>query len=259
MILLEIKNLYVSLPERSNKILGKKTTIPVVKNLNFSIKEGETLGLVGESGSGKSTTGRAILKLIPAKGEIIFEGRNLNLISDLEMQKTRKNIQMIFQDPHSALNPKMSVARILSEPFDIHLKLTKTEKIERVAQLLVDVGLPVDAMYRYPHEFSGGQKQRIGIARALALNPKLIIADEPVSALDVSIQAQILNLISDLKKKYSLGILFIAHDLAVVEHISDRVAVMKSGEIVEIENRQDLYKNPKHPYTRKLLEAIPHL
>ena len=236
--LLEVKNLSIHYAART--AFGKNS-VHVVKNVSFSIKSGETLGLVGESGSGKSSTGRAILKLIPAQGEILFQGEDLANLDFSAMQKVRQNMQMIFQDPVSALNPKMNIGTILSEPFDIHLKLSKIEKNRRISELLSDVGLHNDTLKRYPHEFSGGQKQRIGIARALALRPKLIVADEPVSALDVSIQAQILNLITDLKKKYQLSFLFIAHDLAVVEHISDRVAVMSQGEIVEINSRENIF------------------
>ncbi len=254
--LLEVANLNVFYADR--KFFGKEKT-HVVKNLSFTISPGETLGLVGESGSGKSTTGRAILKLIPADGEVVFQGQNLNQLDFSTLQKTRQHMQMIFQDPNSALNPKMNVETILSEPFDIHLKISRAEKRQRICGLLTDVGLHEDCLRKYPHEFSGGQKQRIGIARALALRPKLIIADEPVSALDVSIQAQILNLLTDLKKKYDLAFLFIAHDLAVVEHISDRVAVMRKGEIVEMNTRQEIFKNPSHEYTKKLLSAIPEI
>jgi oligopeptide/dipeptide ABC transporter ATP-binding protein len=229
-----------------------------VDGVTFAIVEGETLGLVGESGCGKSTAGRCILRLIePTAGEIEFEQRNVVAMNKRELRVLRRQMQIIFQDPQASLNPRMKVGDIIAEPLVIHKIGTKQERRERVAWLLGKVGLDADFMKRYSHEFSGGQLQRIGVARALALNPKLIVADEPVSALDVSVQAQVVNLLQDLQKEFGLTYLFISHGLAVVEHISTRVAVMYLGRIVEIAEAKDLYLNPLHPYTRALLSAIP--
>lgn len=239
--------------------LGKTETLKAVNDISFSIYEGETLGLVGESGSGKSTTGRTILRLHEAtRGETIYEGFDLNHLSPKELKTMRKHIQMIFQDPYASLNPRMKIQHIIGEAIDIHgLAKNKKERNERVAELLRLVGLNESFAQRYPHEFSGGQRQRIGIARALAVNPEFIVLDEPLSALDASIQAQIVELLEDLQNKLNLTYLFIAHDLAMVKQISDRVAVMYSGKIVELADAEELFENPIHPYTQKLLSAIP--
>lgn len=256
--LLEVKNLKKFFPIKGG-VFGKTIArVHAVDDVSFSMKNGETLGLVGESGCGKSTLGRTILRLYePTSGSIGFDGQDLLSLSASELRTKRRDLQIIFQDPFSSLNPRMTVGSILAEPFIIHRLGSKKEIEGKVKDLLEVVGMPADAHDRYPHEFSGGQRQRIGIARALALNPKLIVADEPVSALDVSIQSQILNLMVDLRKKFNLSYLFIAHDLAVIEHISDKVAVMYLGKIVEYADGADLYAKPSHPYTQALISAIP--
>ena len=257
--LLEVKNLKKYFPVKAG--IFKKTVahVKAVDDISFAVKEGETLGLVGESGCGKSTTGRTILRLLEATaGEVIFEGKSVMDLDKKSMRAIRRDMQIIFQDPYASLNPRMTVADIVGEPLDIHnLAKNKKERNEKVREILENVGLGAEYMHRYPHEFSGGQRQRICVARALAVDPKLIIADEPVSALDVSVQAQVVNLLQDLQKEYGLTYLFIAHDLSVVKHISDRVAVMYLGKIVELTDKHELYSNPKHPYTQSLLSAIP--
>lgn len=251
--LVQIKNLVKHFPvENSDDV------VKAVDGVSFEILAGETLGLVGESGCGKSTVGRCVLRLIePTSGEVWFEDKNILSLSKNELRPLRQEMQIIFQDPYASLNPRLSVLSIISEPLKIHGIGSKNEQKDRVAELLKKVGLDPDYMFRYPHEFSGGQRQRLGVARALALNPKLIIADEPVSALDVSVQAQVVNLLQDLQAELGLTYLFISHGLAVVEHISNRVAVMYLGKIVELANAQELYENPLHPYTQALLSAIP--
>ena len=257
--LLELKNVKKYFPVKAGVFRRTVDHVKAVDDVSFHIFKGETLGLVGESGCGKSTTGRTILRLLEATaGEIYFEGKNLLDLDKKELRDIRKDMQIIFQDPYASLNPRMTVADIVGEPLDIHnLVDNKKEKNERVLEILQTVGLDEDHMKRYPHEFSGGQRQRIGVARALAVDPKLIIADEPVSALDVSIQAQVINMMQELQDDFDLTYLFIAHDLSVVKHISDRIAVMYLGKIVEIAEKNELFENTLHPYTQSLLSAIP--
>jgi oligopeptide transport system ATP-binding protein len=257
--LLDVRNLVMHFPLTQGIIFQRKVgAVQAVDGVSFSVKRGETLGLVGESGCGKSTTGRAILQLYkPTAGEVNFNGRDLTKLDGGDMRRMRRHLQMIFQDPYASLNPRMTVGNIVSEPMQIHKLVPKRERTGRVQELLQTVGLNPYFANRYPHEFSGGQRQRIGIARALAANPDFIVADEPVSALDVSIQAQIVNLMEDLQGQFGLTYLFIAHDLSVVRHISDRVAVMYLGKIVELADRNSLYDDPLHPYTKALLSAVP--
>lgn len=256
--LLEVKHLKKYFPIRGGVFSKTIGHVYAVDDVNFTIAKGETLGLVGESGCGKSTTGRTILRLIePTAGEVYFEGQDIIKLDKGEMRALRREMQIIFQDPYASLNPRMTVGSIIGEPLEIHKIAKGAEKEDRVASLLQKVGLRAEDMRKYPHEFSGGQRQRIGIARALALNPKLIVCDEPVSALDVSIQAQVINLLSDLQAEFGLSYLFIAHNLNVVEHISNRVAVMYLGQIVELASDEALYNNPQHPYTEALLSAVP--
>jgi oligopeptide transport system ATP-binding protein len=258
--LLEVKDLKVYFPVSAGVIFQRKVAdVKAVDSVSFTVKRGETLGLVGESGCGKSTTGKAILQLTrPTAGAVEFEGTDLTKIGGGDLRRFRRKMQMIFQDPYASLNPRMSVGSIVSEPITIH-NLVKggKEKKEKVQNLLQTVGLNPYFANRFPHEFSGGQRQRIGIARALAVEPDFIVCDEPVSALDVSIQAQIINLLQDLQDQFNLTYLFIAHDLSVVRHISDRVAVMYLGHVMELTDRDSIFENPLHPYTRALLSAVP--
>ena len=257
--LLEVRHL-VKHFSRKQGFFQKPSVVKAVDDVSFTIEEGEMFGLVGESGSGKSTTGRAILRLIePTSGEVIFKGEDVLAFSRSRMRLARRDMQIIFQDPYSSLNPRMRVGDIVEEPLVIHSLGTREERRTRVAELFALVGLEPQMLSRYPHEFSGGQRQRIGIARALALNPALVIADEAVSALDVSIQAQVVKLLMDLKAQLKLTYLFIAHDLRLVEHICSRVAVMYLGKVVEMGDTRALFSNPTHPYTRALLSAIPVL
>jgi oligopeptide transport system ATP-binding protein len=256
--LLEVRDLYKYFPINAGVFSRHIGDVRAVDGVDFTIKKGETLGLVGESGSGKTTAGRVVLRLLEAtKGQVLFEGRDIGALGREDVRKLRKEMQIIFQDPYASLNPRMTVGDIVSEPLKIHGLATGKDAEARVQELLRLVGLQPYHANRYPHEFSGGQRQRVGIARSLAVSPKFIVADEPVSALDVSIQAQVINLLQDLQQQFGLTYLFIAHDLSVVRHISTRVAVMYVGKIVEIANRDDLYANPLHPYTQALLSAIP--
>ncbi len=257
MPLLQIENLRKSF-RTSSTLGGSGARLVAVNDVSFTLEQGETLGLVGESGCGKSTTGKLIMQLQKAdQGRVLFNDTDLTTLSARQMRPFRRQIQMIFQDPFSSLNPRMTVSSILSEPLIIHKLVPARQIRDRVIELLEKVGLTAEHEQRYSHEFSGGQRQRIGIARALAVEPQLIIADEPVSALDLSVQAQILNLLQELQQQHNLSYLFIAHDLAVIEHVSDRIAVMYLGNIVELTDAETLYKNPRHPYTEALLNAVP--
>ena len=258
--MIEIKNLRKYFPIKGGFFNKNYGEVKAVENINFKIPEGEILGLVGESGSGKTTLGRSIIRLIePSAGEILYDDKNILDYSEKEMRKLRKDFQIIFQDPFASLDPRKKVFDIISQGLKIHTNLNKPEIYEKVLTIIKDVGLQEEHLNRYPHEFSGGQRQRIGIARSLVLDPKFIIADEPVSALDVTIQAQILNLILELKEKYSLTILFISHDLSVINQIADRVMVMYLGHIVEVASTKNLFSNPKHPYTKSLIETAPQI
>ena len=266
--ILEVKDLHVHFPVHGGVFLRKRATVRAVDGVDLDLSEGETLGLVGESGCGKSTVGRAIVNILRAMnyrvditGEILYHSPDgvvdLNALNRSQMRPYRSDIQMIFQDPYSSLNPRMTVSQIIEEPLKIHTEYTAAERKERVVWLLDKVGLTREQANRYAHEFSGGQRQRIGIARALSTQPRIIIADEPVSALDVSIQAQVINLMQDLQDEFNLSYIFIAHDLSVVRHISDRIAVMYLGDIVELGPAQQVYSEPLHPYSRALLSAVP--
>ena len=256
--LIEVKHVKKYFPIRKGVLQREVARVHAVDDVSFEIMAGETLGLVGESGCGKSTTGRAILQLYkPTAGEVRFAGTELTTLGGEQMRKMRRRMQMIFQDPYASLNPRMTVGNIIGEPLEVHNLARGREKTERVQELLRVVGLNPYFTNRYPHEFSGGQRQRIGIARALAVEPEFIVCDEPISALDVSIQAQVINLLEELQDRFKLTYLFIAHDLSVVRHISDRVAVMYLGKIVELADRVDLYERPLHPYSQALLSAVP--
>ncbi len=261
MPLLEVQSLKTWFPVYSGLLRRHVDDVKAVDDVSFTVETGTTVGLVGESGSGKTTIGRTILKLTPATGgKILFEGRDIVPMSETDFRPLRREMQMIFQDPFGSLNPRMSIFAIIAEALEIHFpEMNRADRRERVAELLRQVGLAAEMMNRYPHEFSGGQRQRIGIARALAVKPKFIVCDEPVSALDVSVQAQIVNLLQDLQEELGLTYLFIAHDLAVVEHISDHVLVMHHGKIVESAPAEAIYENPQHEYTKKLLAAVPTL
>jgi len=257
-VLLDVKDLTVEFPIKGGFLGRRVGAVHAVSHVDLAVHEGETLGLVGESGSGKTTLGRALLRLIPTTaGKISFEGEDITKFSPRRMRPLRRHLQMIFQDPYGSLDPRMTVAQIVSEPMQNFRRGTRREQLDQVRELLKIVGLDPGHINRYPHEFSGGQRQRVGIARALALRPKFIVADEPVSALDVSIQAQILNLLEQLQREFLLTYLFVAHNLSVVRHISDRVAVMYLGHVVELAESEELYQYPLHPYTQALMSAIP--
>ena len=259
--LLKVEDLKTHFPIKKRFFKKEKQFVKAVDGLNFYVNKGETLGIVGESGCGKSTMGRSILRLIePTEGKITFQGKEITTLNETDLRKMRGEMQIVFQDPYASLNPKMTVGAILREALQTHgIVQGLKERTEKVQELLVNVGLSPIHIDRYPHEFSGGQRQRIGIARAIAVNPSLIIADEPVSALDVSVQAQILNLFQDLKESLGLTYIFIAHDLSVVKHVSDRIGVMYLGKIVELSDKKGLFQNPLHPYTQALMSAVPSL
>jgi len=256
--LVQIRGLKMWFPITRGILQRHVADVKAVDGLNFDVYKGETLGLVGESGCGKSTTGRSILQLYrPTAGQVLFEDKNLVNMKGEDLRHMRRRMQMIFQDPYASLNPRMTVGSIVAEPLEVHSIGNRSERLNRVRELLAVVGLNPYFINRYPHEFSGGQRQRIGVARALAVNPSFIVCDEPISALDVSIQAQVINLLEDLQAQFGLTYLFIAHDLSVVRHISDRIAVMYLGKIMELADRDELYRNPMHPYSQALLSAVP--
>ena len=257
--ILEVEALKVHFPVYGGFLQREVGSVKAVDGISFTVEQGETLGLVGESGCGKSTTGLAVLRMLPVtSGRIVFEGDDITKLSAGEMRPIRRRMQMVYQDPFGSLNPRMTVAEIIGEPLEVHrLHGARAERRDRISELMQMVGLRGDMVDRYPHQFSGGQRQRIGIARALAVEPRLLICDEPVSALDVSIQAQVVNLFQELQEKLGISSIFVAHDLAVVRHVSQRIAVMYLGTIVEIASRDDLYASPKHPYTQALMAAIP--
>ena len=257
MTLLEVKDLKQHFQIKKG-FLGGNKTVKAVDGVSFKINLGETLGIVGESGCGKSTLGRSVLRLVePTSGRVLFNGRDMNSLSRAQLKEMRKEMQIVFQDPYASLNPRNTIQTILEAPMIIHGMKNKHERMKVIEKIIDKIGIRKEQLDRYPHEFSGGQRQRIGIARALTLNPKLIVADEPVSALDVSVQSQVLNLMDDLQKEFNLSYMFISHDLSVVQHIADRVAVMYLGKIVEVADVDELYKNPQHPYTKALLSAVP--
>lgn len=256
--LLEVKDLKKWFPAKKSPFSREKVYIKAVDGVSFTLNEGETLGVVGESGCGKSTMGRSVLRLLePTGGQVLFNGVDYTALKDKELRDSRKDLQIIFQDPYASLDPRMTIGDIIAEPLDIQLKLPAKERMQRVLETMERAGLNTRFVNRYPHEFSGGQRQRIGIARAIVLNPKIMVCDEPVSALDVSIQAQVINLLMDLQKEMGMAYIFISHDLSVIKHISDRVAVMYLGHLVEIADKKDIYAHPMHPYTVALLSAIP--
>ena len=258
-ILLKVEHLKKYYPVKSSSLKRSNGFVKAVDDISFDVKVGETIGIVGESGCGKSTMGKSVIRLIePTDGKVILDGQDFTALKGKELKKARENIKLIFQDPYASLNPRMTVKDIIGEPIDIaKIYKTKKERDDRIIEVMKQVGLNLDYLYRYPHEFSGGQRQRIGIARAIALQPKLIICDEPVSALDVSIQAKIINLLKELQQKLGIAYIFISHDLSVVKHIADRVGVMYLGNIVEVGEADDVYHNPLHPYTQALLSSVP--
>ena len=260
-ILLKIEHLKKYYPVKSSSLKRSNGFVKAVDDISFDVKGGETFGIVGESGCGKSTMGKSVIRLIePTDGKVILDGQDFTALKGKELKKARENIKLIFQDPYASLNPRMTVKDIIGEPIDIaKIYKTKKERDDRIIEVMKQVGLNLDYLYRYPHEFSGGQRQRIGIARAIALQPKLIICDEPVSALDVSIQAKIINLLKELQQKLGIAYIFISHDLSVVKHIADRVGVMYLGNMMEMADKKALYSNPLHPYTQALFSAIPKI
>lgn len=260
-ILLKVEHLKKYYPVKSSSLKRSNGFVKAVDDISFDVKVGETFGIVGESGCGKSTMGKSVIRLIePTDGKIILDGQDFTALKGNDLKKARENIKLIFQDPYASLNPRMTVKDIIGEPIDIaKIYKTKKERDDRIIEVMKQVGLNLDYLYRYPHEFSGGQRQRIGIARAIALQPKLIICDEPVSALDVSIQAKIINLLKELQEKLGIAYIFISHDLSVVKHIADRVGVMYLGNMMEMADKKSLYSNPLHPYTQALFSAIPKI